>query len=46
MSSQQQRDSNYQTGYQGGNVNTNGMSWQQKQQTDADVNRGKKDANR
>ncbi|MDF2365632.1 hypothetical protein [Sneathiella sp.] len=34
----------YQAGLQGRTVNTNGMSSQQKESTDAGVNHGKKDA--
>ena len=38
------KNNNYWTGFRGGSVDTNGMSSQQKQQTDADVNKGKSDA--
>ena len=36
----------YDIGKSGGTVNTNGMSKEQKQQTDADVARGQKDSGR
>jgi hypothetical protein len=45
-SSQQQYNQNFNNGYNGGGTDTNGMSSQQKQQTDKAVNDGKKAANR
>ena len=46
MSNQQQSDQNRQTGRNGGYVSTHGMPSGQAQQTDRDVNQGKREANR
>jgi hypothetical protein len=46
MSSQQQSQSNIQAGRNGGGKDTTGMSSQDKQRTDREVNQGKREANR
>lgn len=46
MSNQQQTQSNIQTGRNGGYVDTTGMSSQDKQRTDREVNQGKRETNR
>jgi hypothetical protein len=46
MSSQQQSQSNIQTGRNGGRVDTTGTSSQDKQRINREVNQGKREANR